>query len=114
MIVSARSVAFRSSSRAHSCALLDAATELPAFLANCTVELAAPFDEHAAAAADKATLGLPRDWLIARNLLFCELATRWVGWAGLRPFFDALLYPDRFQDLHPREPYVEPEMVGRL
>jgi len=88
---------------------LGSAGEIPAFLHHCVTELGAPLDAAAAAAADEANAStLPRPWLIARNLLFCELATTYLGWAGLRPFFDALLHPDRFAGLEP----CEPEMVG--
>lgn len=90
--------------------VLRSPTEIPAFLAACAEELAAPLDAAAAARADAANeSGLPRPWLVARNLLFCELATEWVGWAGLRPFFEALLRVERFHHLEP----VEPEMRGR-
>ena len=90
---------------------LGGAREVPAFLHHCVTELGAPFDAAAAAAADEANAStLPRPWLIARNLLFCELATAYLGWAGLRPFFDALLHPDRFAGLEP----CEPEMVGGM
>ena len=44
--------------------------------------------------------------LVVRNALFANLATRWVGWRGLRPFFAALLHPDRFEGV----PSGEPEM----
>ena len=44
-----------------------------------------------------------------RCMLFAELATAWLGWRGVRPFFDDLLHPDRFRGLTD----VEPEMAGR-
>jgi hypothetical protein len=87
--------------------MLIGATELPRFLESCAIELAAPWLAHCRAIADVANedgARLPRPWLVARNLLFCELATRWVGYGGLRPFFDALLHPDRFRDLQPVGP----------
>ena len=87
-------------------------TDIPGFLRHCATELAAPFDRGTCAAADEANenpLSLSRQWLVARNLLFAELATSWVGWSGLRPFFDTLLHPDRFHRLQA----VEPEMAGR-
>jgi hypothetical protein len=49
---------------------------------------------------------LPRQWLVARNLLFCELATAYVGWGELRAFFDELLSAGRYRGLVA----VEPEM----
>ena len=79
------------------------------FLRSCHDELAAAAGARAdvAAAADAATeRTLPRGWLVVRNALFVSLATRWLGWRGLRPFFDALLHPDRFEGV----PSGEPEM----
>ena len=82
--------------------LVMAPCEIPAFLSSCATELAATHDKAAAAVADADNeTSLPRMWLVARNMLFCELATSWIGWAGLRPFFDTLLYADRFRDLTP-------------
>ena len=85
--------------------------QIPAFLEHCVVELDAPFDAAALALADGANAdaaSLPRPWLVARNLLFAEVATSWLGWAGLRPFFHRLLRPDRFRNL----PRIAPEMSG--
>ena len=79
------------------------------FLRSCHDELAAAAGARAdvAAAADAATeRTLPRGWLVVRNALFANLATRWLGWRGLRPFFAALLHPDRFEGV----PSGEPEM----
>ena len=80
-------------------------TSLPEFLSCCAVELAAGSDRGdaaAVAAADAATHGrLSQHWLVARNLLLCELATSWIGWKGLRQFFDELLFPERFRGLRP-------------
>lgn len=87
------------------------ATQIPSFLANCALELRAATtdDDGAVAAADDANAnGLDRQWLVARCLLFAELATSWVGWPGLRPFFDDLLCVERFRGLVA----VEREMGG--
>ena len=86
--------------------MLLSAKHIPSFLAMCATELAALTDPTARAAADQANAEptrLPRHWLAARNLLFLELATAWVGWAGIRPFFDSLLHPGRFDGLRPLE-----------
>ena len=91
-------------------------TRIPDFLASCVLELRAVHamgkaDEQegtleAADAANDSTL--PRPWLVARCLLFAELATSWVGWTGLRPFFEDLLCEERYRALVA----IEREMAG--
>ena len=98
---------------------------IPEFLESCALELSACApDPHVrggdvggrcaaleevrkrADEANEATL--PRGWLVARNLLFCELATSFLGWTGLRPFFQDLLYVGRFRGLVAVEPEMDP------
>ena len=87
--------------------------EIPAFLESCTLELsfaAESTSKSQRGMADEANATtLERQWLVARNLLFCELATSYVGWGGLRPFFEDLLSVGRFRGLVA----VEPEMAAR-
>ena len=85
------------------------ALSIPPFLEACLLELVAPDDPTAAARADVATASqLPRLWLVMRNALFSELAVCWLGWGGLRRFFEDLLHPQRYRGLQS----YEPEMLG--
>lgn len=78
---------------------------LPRFVACCAIELAACSHPTFWSQADAATAStLPRQWLVARNLLFCELALQWVGWRGLRAFFEDAFPIERYRDLQPRQP----------
>jgi hypothetical protein len=96
---------------------------VPTFLESCCLELRAATSAAAAAAAasadaaaasaaadadaaaaDAATAALPRAWLVLRSALLTELATAWLGWAGLPAFFDDFLHPDRFRGLVRAEP----------
>ena len=86
---------------------------IPDFLESCALELSMADAElgasgaRARVTADEANaVTLPRQWLVARNLLFCELATAYVGWGELRAFFDELLSAGRYRGLVA----VEPEM----
>ena len=99
------------------------AKQVPAFLRACHAELKAVPPDAAAwgaanrevdakicaadadvAAADAANAReLPRPWLVMRTLLFAELATSWIGWRGVGPFFSELLPLERFEGLVPVE-----------